>query len=119
MKVNEILNKYFIYALYAFLAFTVFVNIRSCGTVKENRKLRKSVDAFAVELDSLREHTYSKDELDIRMEIHGLETSKRMLYDQNSVVRTVLRPDDRMNEYDQKIDELRKELEVIENVTDQ
>jgi hypothetical protein len=38
----------------------------------------------------------------------GLRASKRTLYDWNAVVRTAVRPDDRMNEYDQEIQKLEK-----------
>jgi len=48
--------------------------------------------------------------MDTKLEIHGLETSKRMLYDNNVIVRTSVRPDDRMNEYDQQIKALEKKL---------
>jgi hypothetical protein len=44
------------------------------------------------------------------MEIEGYEISKRMLYDQNAIVRTTVRPDDRMNEYDKKIKELQEKI---------
>ena len=58
----------------------------------------------------LNSHIYTKDELDTRISIEGYEISKRMLYDQNTIVRTTVRPDDRMNEYDGKIKELREKL---------
>ena len=43
------------------------------------------------------------------IEIGGLKTSKRTLYDWNAVIRTTVRPDDRMNEYDQEIKKLEKQ----------
>ena len=36
-----------------------------------------------------------------------------MLYDNNVIVRTTKRPDDRMNEYDQEIEKLEKELQNL------
>ena len=106
-KVSELLNKHFIYALWVFCALSLIVNIRSCGVQKEVRKVKQESIVLSNALDSLNDNTYSKEELDIRMEIEGYEISKRMLYDQNAIVRTTVRPDDRMNEYDQKIEELR------------
>jgi len=44
------------------------------------------------------------------MEIEGYEISKRMLFDNNTVVRTTRRPDDILIEYDNKIKELRKKI---------
>jgi hypothetical protein len=41
-----------------------------------------------------------------QMKIEGLETSKRMLYDQNAIVRTAIRPDDKMHQYDEEIKKL-------------
>jgi hypothetical protein len=42
------------------------------------------------------------------IEIEGLKASKRTLYDWNAVVRTSVRPDDRMNEYDAQIEKIQK-----------
>ena len=113
-KVNTLLNKYFIYAIWAFLLISVSVNFRSCGVVKENRKVKNEIVQLQSEVDSLETtintNIYDKEELDIRMEILGYEISKRMLYDQNAIVRTTVRPDDRMNEYDLKIKELLEKL---------
>lgn len=73
-------------------------------------KARKEIVVLQNEIDSLRTSVYSKDELNIRMEIQGLKTSKRTLYDWNSVIRTTVRPDDAMNAYDSQIEALEKEL---------
>jgi uncharacterized protein YdcH (DUF465 family) len=48
----------------------------------------------------------TKAEIDSAMQIEGLRTSKRMLYDNNAIIRTTVRPDDRMNEYDAEIKKL-------------
>jgi hypothetical protein len=42
------------------------------------------------------------------IEIEGLRASKRTLYDWNAVVRTAVRPDDRMHEYDAQIEKIQK-----------
>jgi len=113
-KISELLNKYFIYAIWSFLFISLIVNFRSCGVSSDNRKMKQEIMTVQQEMDCLENrinsNLYSKEELDIRMEILSYEISKRMLYDQNSIVRSVTRPDDRMNFYDLKIQELRKKL---------
>ena len=109
-KIEELSNKYVVYVLYLMLFFFIIGNIRSCNTNKEVVKLRKEVSLLNNEIDSLSSKIYTKNELNIRMNIEGYEISKRMLYDQNAIVRTVIRPDDRMIEYDAKIKELREKI---------
>jgi hypothetical protein len=46
----------------------------------------------------------------VRFQIEGLKTSKRMLYDNNYIIRTSSRPDSLMNSYDKQIEELEKQL---------
>jgi hypothetical protein len=110
-KINDLLNKYFIYAVWAFLAISLLINVRSCGASKDVSRLKMQVNELTLKQDSLMNEIYTKNELDTRLEILGYEVSKRMLYDQNAIVRTAVRPDDAMNQYDQKINELRKKLE--------
>ena len=110
MKINELANRYVVYALYLLLFFSFVSTMRSCGTNKEVSKLKKEILSLNRQIQQLDSNIYSKEEINIRMSIEGYEISKRMLYDQNSIVRTVVRPDDRMNEYDQKIRELREKL---------
>jgi hypothetical protein len=110
MEINLILNKYVVYTMYAMLVLTFTSNIKSCSTNKEVNKLRKEVDSLSVAIDKMNSNSYSKDEQNIRMAIEGYEISKRMLYDQNAIVRTTVRPDDRINEYDSKIKELREKI---------
>ena len=112
-KVSDLLNKYFIYALWAFLFVSLIVNFRSCGINKESRKIRQAVEVVAAEVDTLNAQVYSKKELDIRIAIEGYEISKRMLYDNNTVIRTTRRPDDILIQYDKKIKELREQLNEI------
>jgi hypothetical protein len=110
-KVSDLLNKYFIYAVWAFLAVSLMINFRSCGASKDVSKLKTQINLLTQKQDSLMREIYTKNELDTRLEILGYEVSKRMLYDQNAIVRTAIRPDDAMNQYDQKINELRKKLD--------
>lgn len=61
-------------------------------------------------VDSLNGAIVSKEEIMMIQEIEGLKTSKRTLYDWNAVIRTTIRPDDRMVEYDQQIQSIQEEL---------
>jgi len=112
-----VLKEYLIYFIYGIAIITIFNFFRSCSALKENKKLRKEISILSSEIDSLTilinknfDKIYTKKELDKRIEIEGLRTSKRILYDWNTVIRTVKRPDDIMNEYDKKIEKLLKEL---------
>jgi hypothetical protein len=109
-KIEALANKYVVYTLYLLLFFSFVATMRSCGTNGEVSKLKKEVSTLNERIQSLDSNIYSKEEINIRMSIEGYEISKRMLYDQNSIIRTVTRPDDRMNEYDQKIKELQEKL---------
>jgi hypothetical protein len=87
---------------------------RGCSYKKEQLRLRKEVTILSNEIDSLNNNIennfYDKNEFDVKLEIEGYEISKRMLYDNNAIVRTTIRPDDRMNEYDEIIKELQNNL---------
>lgn len=109
-KITGMLNKYVVWAIYAFLFMSVLNTCNGCKTDKEASRIRKDLDSLSVNFDKFKSNVYTKDQLDIQMEINGYEVSKRMLYDQNAIVRTTIRPDDRMNEYDLKIKDLREKL---------
>lgn len=74
-----------------------------CSNSGKLAKLQKQHKKLTERIDS----TYTN-ELKRAVEIEGLRISKRTLYDWNAVVRTAVRPDDRMNEYDQQINALQK-----------
>lgn len=109
-KLKIQLEKFILIPIYGIFIISFLGGLRGCSAAKENVKLRKEVANFSSEINLLREQIYTKEQIDIRFAIEGYEISKRMLYDQNSIVRTITRPDDKMNEYDVKINELRKKL---------
>ena len=113
-KIELKLSKYVMYPLYIIAILGVFSFFRGCSTSKDNSKLKKEMISMQAEMDSLNtnisDNYYTKEDLEIKMEIEGLKTSKRTLYDWNAVIRTTTRPDDRMNEYDEQIKALEKEL---------
>jgi hypothetical protein len=105
-KINKILGKYGIIML---LVFSILTFFNTCGTKSAIKTTNKRIDAVE-QRDSLNVEIQA-----IEDEIISLETSKRTLYDWNTVIRTTERPDDLMNQYDNKIKELRKKLESVKN----
>ena len=93
------------------LLSVVFLN--TCGTKGKIKSLKKEVDQLETTVaaqDSIIAGTISEEKLVKYLEIEGLKTSKRNLYDQNYIIRTKVRPDDRMNEYDTEIKKLENTL---------
>jgi cell division protein FtsL len=104
------INKVFMGFMVAIFLMTVLNTCNSCAQNKEDVKFRKEIDSLSSQIES----QYTKEEIDqkldnitVEMQIEGLEISKRMLYDNNAIIRTTIRPDDQMAEYDRKIKELR------------
>ena len=87
---------------YALIAVVLLCLLSTCNTCNT----KKQVDVLQTKLDLIE----TADRLGTKLDINSLETSKRILYDQNAIVRTSVRPDDRMNDYDQQIKLLEKKL---------
>jgi hypothetical protein len=111
---ESILEKYKIYAIYLLVILTGFSGCFSCNSSQLASRNSRRIDTLAVQVADLRktlsQQVYTKPELDTRLEILGLETSRRTLYDWNAVVRTTERPDDIMNGYDKQIKDLQEKL---------
>lgn len=105
-KINKILGKYGIIMLLVFSLLTFF---NTCGTKSAIKQTNKRIS----ELEK-RDSINMEIQL-IQDEIISLETSKRTLYDWNTVIRTTQRPDDLMNQYDSKVNNLRRKLDTIKN----
>jgi len=71
------------------------------------------VEKTLLSIDSTASTKVSEQEMEIMLEIVSLETARRVVYDNNTIVRTTARPDDVMNDYDKKIKELYKKLQAI------
>ena len=72
---------------------------------------RREIVNLKSDMDSLRTETSSKKDIErigTEFQIEGYRISKRMLYDNNTIVRSTIRPDDRMNEYDKEIEKIQK-----------
>jgi len=78
------------------LIFLVLTFFQTCSVNRKYNDLKKSIE----KIDSTTKITSKQ------FSIEGFKISKRMLYDNNAIVRTAIRPDDRMNEYDIEIKKL-------------
>lgn len=85
------------------IAFLLISLIQQCNNSSRIGKIEKQAKLMNQRIDSV----YTSD-LQKMIEIEGLRASKRTLYDWNAVVRTAVRPDDRMNEYDAQIEKIQK-----------
>jgi DNA replication protein DnaD len=103
-KINKILGKYGIIML---LVFSVLTFFNTCGTKSSIKQTNKRIDSL-VQRDSL-----NMEILSIEREISILKTSREIVYTNNAIVRTSVRPDDAMNDYSKKIDELQKKLDKL------
>jgi hypothetical protein len=99
------------------LVFILMINaVQNCSQSTKLDKNAKEIKANAMRIDSINYllsagvYLLPKDELTLMLEIQRLQTAKLVLYDWNTVVRTTVRPDDRMNEYDVEIAKVTKEL---------
>jgi len=86
------------------LVLSLVLFLRQCGINRDLDKMAKDMKAMNQKMDSIPNVI----EINRMIQIEGLKSSKRVLYDWNSVVRTAVRPDDRMNQYDKDIQLLEK-----------
>lgn len=77
------------------LFLMLIATYQTCSSSKKVAALKKQVQQLP-----------TREEVSREIQIEGLKTSKRMLYDNNAIIRTTVRPDDRMNEYDTEIKKL-------------
>jgi len=95
--------------------FVLFIFLQTCNNKTKLNNIKIVDDKIYSQTDSIQtnfddSYIISKEELRLMLDIQKYQTAKQVLYDWNSVVRTIVRPDDRMNYYDNKIEELEKEL---------
>lgn len=94
------------------LMFMTMMNTcNSCSTKRQIINLKKQVDSVKTKLEKIPNVDYMnnlKNDVNIFFQIEGFRISKRILYDNNAIIRTIVRPDDRMNEYDMEIQKLQK-----------
>ncbi len=107
----EFLKKYGILIL---IVIGLLTFLSTCGSKSKIDRLDKKVQVLTSTIqynDSLNNEIRH-----IEQSIATLQVSKEILYSWNSVVRTTNRPDDLMNQYDQKIKELQVRLDKLKDV---
>lgn len=115
-KLDIKLSRWMIYGIYAMFLLTALNTCNSCNkssTLKNMDERLNNIDSTMVNKASKEDVVKMNQQILLQMEIEGLKASKRTLYDENAVVRTSIRPDDRMNEYDQDIKKLEDKLKSI------
>jgi len=105
------LNKWGILIILTLVLLTFF---DTCGVKTHVERLEKKIT-------SLEQKTNSNDSLNrvissIEREISILETSREVVYTNNAIIRTTKRPDDVMNDYNQRIKSLQEKRDKL-NVT--
>jgi hypothetical protein len=83
------------------LGLLLILMVQQCNNSSKIAKVEKQEKIMNQRIDSV----YTSD-LKKMIEIEGLKASKRTLYDWNAVIRTTVRPDDRMNQYDSEIEKI-------------
>jgi len=72
----EFMKKYYPIAI---LVFALLVLLKSCGDSKTFKDVNKELTSIKSEIESIKDSTYTKEELNIRLRISGLESEKRMI----------------------------------------
>jgi hypothetical protein len=85
------------------LGLLLILFVQQCNNSGKISKIEKQEKIMNQRIDSV----YTSD-LQKMIEIEGLRASKRTLYDWNAVVRSAIRPDDRMNQYDAEIQKIQQ-----------
>ncbi len=111
-SILDFLNKW---GIMISLLLTLSITQSTCGVKSKIDTLNKKVVSIETEIhfnDSIqREKTLVQNEIQI------LETARLVVYDNNTVVRSVNRPDDIMNNYDQRIKKLKEQLDRLNNAS--
>lgn len=81
------------------LVVLLLVFFQTCSTNKRISTLERTVAKTSQESNEKVINEFKKE---------GFRISKRFLYDNNAIIRTTVRPDDRMNQYDEEIKKLEK-----------
>ena len=105
----------------AVIVLLLLTTARTCNTQRRvDRVVLPEIEAIKSTVNEVNTVTITADEFELMLEFVGYDISYRMLYDNNTVIRTTKRPDDIMNDYVQKKRELKRKLlrlrqGVIEN----
>jgi hypothetical protein len=83
----------------------------SCSNNRNVESKLKHANIEAIARDSVYNNIIKELKiLEIQNQIEHLKTARRIVYDNNSIVRTTTRPDDVINNYNTEIEKLREQL---------
>lgn len=97
-SINNFLTKY---GKLTIIALLLIVLVRQCNT---NSLISTSNKNILIDIKSLDSN------INNQIKIESLKTSKRTLVDWNAVIRTVVRPDEQIKEYDTEINKLETKI---------
>jgi hypothetical protein len=120
-KINLLMNghKRLFFITVTLFVFTLIGNLQNCSikkTEKNNQKIIKEElsnleKSLLTKIDSLEK--INSELLSLIFEREGYRISRRMLYENNAIIRSAMRPDDLMNSYLQKEKELEDKIKKI------
>lgn len=112
-KLLEFLNNYGTLIL-VLLGLMILLN--TCGMKNmEERNFRKlnQLEKNVQNIDSIMDLKISSEKMDILLKINAIEIAREVVYTNNTIVRTSVRPDDVINKYNIKIKELQEKLKNV------
>ena len=93
------------------LFLIITITFSTCGVKSHVERLEKkitSLEKYIATTDSLDREIYS-----VEREITMLETAREVVYTNNAIILTLVRPDDVMNEYSNKIKILQEKKDKL------
>jgi len=110
----EVINKFIgKWGLLLAIIFSLCAMWNSCGTTGKIQTLNKTI--ISLKSDMNYNDSLDREIASIEREISKNEIALRVVYDNNTVVRTTARPDDIMNQYTKDIKKLQEILEKLKN----
>ncbi len=107
-------TKHFLYAI-IFLLLLIF--LQTCGVNSKLKRTMKKQQSLIEQVDTMNyyinNNLMSKEAILIQNEIVRYNIINDVLYDQNAIVRTVYRPDDRMRYYQLQLDSLQSKYNKL------
>lgn len=112
-KLLDFLNKYGILILILLGIVIVFNTCGSKGTVVTQSRRIDKVEKALKSLDSTLATKISSEKMNILLQINAMEIAREVVYTNNAIVRTTIRPDDAINNYNNQIKELQEKLKNV------
>lgn len=114
-KIFEFFKKY--QSLFIILILFILL-VSNCNKKSREKDILSQSDSIKIEnkklqnkIDTIQKYFVDTKELELMLEITKFQMSYRVVYDNNTIVRKTTRPDDIMNEYNESINKINKELE--------